>query len=182
MLIKNFFKHLHLVNKHRWLVFTHCCRCGLFWRGLVHDLSKFSPTEFFESVKYYNGKKSPLRICRNNIGYSNAWLHHKGRNKHHIEYWVDRQNPKQISMPYQYAVECMCDKISATKAYNKKNYTPNMVLDYFVNVELNEYYNEEMKNFFIKVFTDLKDFGEKKVLNKKYLKKTYDELVLHKKN
>ena len=178
MKISNFFKHLHLVNKHRWLVFVHCTKCGLFWRGLVHDLSKYSPTEFFESVKYYNGKKSPLRVCREDKGYSEAWLHHKGRNKHHIEYWVDRQNKKQISMPYKYAVECVCDKIAATKAYNKKNYKPEMVLDYFINVENNSYYNEEMQNFLITVFTDLKNYGERKVLNKKYMKKTYNSLVL----
>ena len=182
MKISNFFKHLHLVNKHRWLVFVHCTKCGLFWRGLVHDLSKYSPTEFFESVKYYNGKKSPLRVCRDDKGYSEAWLHHKGRNKHHIEYWVDRQNKKQISMPYKYAVECVCDKIAATKAYNKKNYKPEMVLDYFINVENNSYYNEEMQNFLITVLTDLKNYGERKVLNKKYMKKTYNSLVLKQEN
>ena len=85
-------------------------------------------------------------------------------------------------MPYKYAVECVCDKIAATKAYNKKNYKPEMVLDYFINVENNSYYNEEMQNFLITVFTDLKNYGERKVLNKKYMKKTYNSLVLKQEN
>ena len=83
--IKNIWKHFCLVNKHRWIVFKFSIKAGIPWRGLVHDLSKYSPTEFFESVKYYTGEKSPITVCRIQKGYSEAWLHHKGRNKHHIE-------------------------------------------------------------------------------------------------
>ena len=73
-------KHFCLVNKHRFLVFQLSIKAGIPWRGFIHDLSKYSPTEFWESAKYFNGKKSPISVCRLDKGYSLAWLHHKGRN------------------------------------------------------------------------------------------------------
>ena len=78
-MIKKIFKHLNLVNKHRWLVFKLSIKAGIPFRGLIHDLSKYSPTEFFESVKYYNGSYSPISEARIKKGYSKAWLHHIGR-------------------------------------------------------------------------------------------------------
>ena len=86
MKLINIFKHLKLVFKHKWLVFKLSCKIGIPLRGLLHDLSKFSPEEFWESVKYYNGHGSPITSCKKENGYSRAWLHHKGRNKHHLEY------------------------------------------------------------------------------------------------
>ena len=88
-MIKNLVLHFNLVNKHRFKVFKLCCKAGIPFRGLLHDLSKYSPTEFFESVKYYEGSYSPITNCKKENGYSKAWLHHKGRNKHHYEYWYD---------------------------------------------------------------------------------------------
>ena len=95
-----FFKHLSLVNRHRWQVFKNCCKCGLFWRGLMHDFSKYSRVEFGESVKYFDGKVSALDVSRKTNGYSLAWIHHKNKNKHHLEYWYDRENEVQMNMPY----------------------------------------------------------------------------------
>lgn len=175
--MSKFFKHLGLVTKHRFGVFRLCCKCGLFWRGLTHDLSKFSPTEFWESVKYYNGHHSPIEECRKENGYSLAWIHHKNRNKHHIEYWFDRENKVQMNMPYKYAVECVCDKITATKCYNGKNYIPEMVLGHWLRAGSLTPMNEKMKEFFTTVFEDLIHLGEKQVLNKKYLKETYTRIV-----
>ncbi len=175
-----FFKHLSLVTKHRLEVFKLCCKCGLFWRGLVHDLSKFSFTEFREGVKYYTGRRSPISECRDINGYSLAWIHHKNRNKHHIEYWYDRENEVQMNMPYKYAVECVCDKIAATKCYKGKDYTPEMVLNHWLKWGNLAQTNDRMKEFFTRVFTDLVDLGEKEILNKKYMKNTYNKIVLGK--
>ena len=55
ILLKNVVKHFILITRHKWVVFKLCCKVGIPWRGLVHDLSKYSPTEFFESVRYYVG-------------------------------------------------------------------------------------------------------------------------------
>ena len=176
--MKNFFKHLHLINKHRFLVFIHCCKCGLFFRGLVHDLSKYSITEFWESVKYFNGFHSPIVESRLDKGYSKAWLHHKGRNKHHIEYWFDEELEVQPIIPYKYCVECVCDKLSASKCYNGKNYTQDKLLAHWLKWNANGNMNPKIKKFFTQVFTDLANHGEKFILNKKYLKSTYSKCVM----
>lgn len=84
----NFFGHLSTINHHKWLVMQHCFKVGLYRQGLLHDLSKYSPVEFLAGVKYYQGFESPNNAERRAIGYSRAWLHHKGRNKHHLEYWT----------------------------------------------------------------------------------------------
>lgn len=173
-----FFKHLAMVTKHRFKVFVLCAKCGLFWRGLVHDLSKYSPVEFFEGVKYYTGSYSPIAECRQKMGYSKAWIHHKNRNKHHIEYWYDRENEIQMNMPYKYAIECVCDKIAASKCYKGKAYKPEMVLEHWQKYGSLSPTNNNMKNFFTTVFADLAQHGEKYVLNKKYLKEKYHQLVL----
>ena len=88
--LSRFFGHLHTINSHRHKVIANCFRAGIPWRGLMHDLSKYSPTEFFNGVKYYQGMRSPNEAEREDIGYSRAWMHHKGRNRHHFEYWIER--------------------------------------------------------------------------------------------
>ena len=102
----NFFRHLHTVNKHRFKVFIHCVKAGIFFQGLVHDLSKYHPTEFFIGVKYFQGTRSPNDAEREEKGLSTAWIHHKGRNKHHFEYWYD-SNPashqnEPVKMPMKF--------------------------------------------------------------------------------
>ena len=117
----NIIKHFITITKHKWLVLILCIKAGIPWRGIVHDLSKYSPTEFIESVKYYQGDHSPITECKKENGYSKAWLHHKGRNKHHYEYWYDREAPDQTPMiPYQYTVEMICDGLAAGIVYNGK--------------------------------------------------------------
>ena len=82
-------KHFVTITKHRHLVIKHCFKAGVFWQGLRHDLSKYSFTEFIPGMKYYAGTHSPNETERAKFGYSLAWIHHKGRNKHHFEYWTD---------------------------------------------------------------------------------------------
>ena len=120
MVIKNIFGHLKTVLTHKYWVFYYSCKLGIPWRGFVHDLSKFSPIEFWESVKYYQGgKSSPINACKADRGYSLAWQHHKGRNPHHYEYWVDKldEGGIAINMPAKYKLEMLADYLAAGKVY-----------------------------------------------------------------
>ncbi len=134
-----FIKHFITITKHRHIVIKYCFKSGLYHQGLTHDLSKYSKAEFWPSVKYYNGFRSPIGIERRTIGYSYTWLHHKGRNKHHPEYWVDLSIDENqylpIIMPDKYIGEMFCDHLAASKVYNKKNFKPQMVLDYYYKKE-----------------------------------------------
>lgn len=123
--IKNFFGHLSTVLKHKYYVGKYCWKSGLYWRGLVHDLSKFNPVEFFESVRYYDGRISPINKCKKERGHSMAWFHHRGRNKHHYEYWIDNFETGMTCapMPYRYALEMLCDYLGAGRAYGGKKFT-----------------------------------------------------------
>ncbi|MCQ2386224.1 MAG: DUF5662 family protein, partial [Clostridia bacterium] len=80
------FRHFRTITKHRHQVIRHCFKAGIGFQGLFHDLSKYSLTEFIPGAKYYLGTKSPNEKERELFGYSSAWLHHKGRNKHHFEF------------------------------------------------------------------------------------------------
>ena len=123
--MNKFFSHLKTVNTHRKWVRHYCFKAGLYWQGLVHDLSKYSPVEFFESVKYYQGNRSPIDACKEDKGYSMAWMHHRGRNKHHREYWTDYYDKGcyAICMPYKYAAEMLCDFLAAGRAYMGKDFS-----------------------------------------------------------
>ncbi len=174
--MKYFFKHLNVVNTHRWEVFKLCCKVGIPFRGLLHDLSKYSYEEFSESVKYYKkskGKYSPIVECKKDIGYSRAWLHHKGRNKHHYEYWYDYASPNKTPIiPFKYMLEMICDRIAASKTYNKGNYKKSDPLDYFYKEEKMMVLNDKLKDYLEDVFKKLSKEGEK-VLNKKELYNLY---------
>lgn len=174
--MKYFFKHLHTVNVHRWEVFKLSLKVGIPFRGLVHDLSKYSFEEFFESVRYYKitkGNYSPLRASKEDNGYSKAWLHHKGRNKHHYEYWYDPAAPEPTPIiPFKYMLEMICDRVAASKTYNKGNYNDSDSLDYFYREKPHMTINKLLMDFLEEVFKKLAKNGEK-ILNKKYLYKLY---------
>lgn len=133
--LARFFGHLRIVTLHKLYVLQYSFYAGIPWRGLTHDWSKFSPTEFLESVRYFNGRRSPVGLCREfNGGYSLAWLHHRGRNRHHFDYWLENVDENGASllpsntvrpllMPYQYALEMVCDSIAANRAYNGKKFS-----------------------------------------------------------
>jgi hypothetical protein len=178
--IGNFFKHIALVTRHRHQVLKNCARCGILWRGLVHDLSKFSPEELFESAKYFTGTRSPIGVCRRETGMSRAWLHHKGRNKHHIEYWLDDDCEVTPLMPYEYAVECVCDKLAATKIYGGKGYRPEQALAHWLRHGNKINGNPKTMLFIETVFRDLAEHGEAYILNKRYMRSTYDRICLGK--
>jgi hypothetical protein len=121
----NALKHFKLITTHKFYVFKNCCRAGLYWQGIVHDLSKYSFVEFWESIHYYTGVDSPINACKKANGMSKAWLHHKGRNPHHYEYWQDNfdKGGTPLQMPFKYALELVCDYLAAGQAYGKKNFT-----------------------------------------------------------
>lgn len=178
MKIINIFKHFHLVNRHRFLVFKLAVKAGIPWRGLVHDLSKYTPTEFLEGVKYYNGKFSPIRFAKQEEGYSKAWLHHKGRNKHHFEYWYDFATPdKTPIMPYKYAVELICDTLSASLIYKGKDWKRSSQVEYFENRKDKEYINEDIRNFIKEIYRQVDKQGIDKTINKKNLKEVYYKYI-----
>ena len=129
------FRHFVTVTRHRFKVMTHCFRLGLYRQGLTHDLSKYLPSEFIPGARYYQGTRSPQARERELFGYSAAWLHHKGRNRHHFEYWVDsgKNCAVYVRMPARYFGEMICDRIAASKIYLGKNYTDSAPLDYFLN-------------------------------------------------
>ena len=81
-------------------------------------------------------------------------------------------------MPYKYAVECVCDKIAATKTYAKKSYNNSMPLKHWETYGCKAPCNPKTSAFIKKVFVDIKEHGEKHVLNKKYMKKTFKEICL----
>lgn len=129
-------KHFLTITKHRHKVIAHCFRAGIGWQGLFHDLSKYTPTEFSEGRRHYLGTRSPNERARELYGHSLAWMHHKGRNKHHYEYWTD-VDPKirqyvPIEMPLRYVTEMFCDRVAASKIYQGDKYTDRSALDYFL--------------------------------------------------
>ncbi len=176
-MLKNVVKHFNTINKHKWEVFKLCVKAGIPIRGLLHDLSKYSPEEFFESAKYYQGNRSPISKSQEVNGYSKAWLHHKGRNKHHYEYWYDKTAP-DISpiIPYKYTVEMICDGIAAGMVYNGRENIEKYELEYFEKYKRNEVMlNNKLKDMLFEVHTQMTIFGIDKVINKKNLKELYNK-------
>lgn len=173
-MIKNVIKHFILITKHKLLVFKLCCKIGIPFRGFMHDWSKYSPTEFWESVKYYNGKRSPIWLCKEDIGYSKAWLHHKGRNKHHSEYWVDELAPDPTPIiPYKYIAEMICDKLSASITYNGKNWTNSSELEYWNKEKTQIRINKHVEEMLTEVFVQVANKGIDVTLKRKNIKKLY---------
>ncbi len=129
------FRHFVTITRHRHCVIRHCFRAGIGFQGLFHDLSKYSPFEFFSGARYYQGSRSPNEKERELFGYSSAWLHHKGRNRHHFEYWqdVDPQTKRYhpVPMPIRFLKEMFCDRVAASKIYQREQYTDAHPLQYY---------------------------------------------------
>ena len=174
----NGIRHFITITKHRWKVRSHCFRVGLYWQGLTHDLSKYTPTEFRIGVKYFQGTRSPNSRERELNGYSTAWMHHKGRNKHHFEYWTDLSTKTRVyepvEMPPKYFVEMVMDRIAACKIYNGSNYTQADALRYLVNSAEGRdltMMHQKTREDLIYVLTMLKEKGESETF--RYLRTVY---------
>lgn len=168
--MNKFFGHLKTITKHRHTVIRHCFHCGIFFQGLRHDLSKYSPSEFVHGVKYYNGHKSPNEGERAAYGFSYAWMHHKGRNKHHFEYWTD-YNPKTrlmspVKMPAKYLAEMFCDRVAASKTYQGGNYTDRHPLEYYERGNAKNIMHPKTSAKLKEFLTVLDEKGEKEAFSK----------------
>ncbi len=133
--MSNLIKHFNTITKHRHKVILHCFKCGIGFQGLFHDLTKYSLAEFVPGVRYYQGNRSPNEKEREELGYSLAWMHHKGRNRHHFEYWNDFDIKTKlympVKMPLRFVKEMFCDRIAASKIYKAEKYKNSDPLEYF---------------------------------------------------
>lgn len=160
-------QHFQTITRHRHLVCRYCMRLGLVWQGLTHDLSKYSPTEFIPGAKYYQGYRSPNDAERMDTGISLAWLHHKGRNRHHLEYWIDYRVHDDGSvhfegnpMPLRYIAEMFCDRVAASKVYMGERYTDASPYEYYHNSHLGSLIDPDTAAELDKMLLTLRDQGE----------------------
>lgn len=177
--IKKALKHLGVVMRHRRYVRHFCFKAHLYRQGLMHDLSKYSPTEFIESVKYFVGTSSPIDACKKDKGYSVAWMHHKSHNKHHREYWTDNYDKGTtcVKMPWKYALECFCDFLGAGKAYNPDNFTPKLEFTWWESHRLDMKINVDTRMLLDVLFTVYVESGEDILSDREllsFLRKAYE--------
>ena len=140
--------HFKTITKHKLMVMKYCFKIGLYRQGMLHDLSKYSWTEFSAGCKYYQGNRSPNNAEREATGLSTAWIHHYGRNKHHFEHWVDYGIDcdtiiKGVPMPRNYIAEMVMDRICASKVYHPAEKGEKETLCYIRNSYLK---GKEIKN------------------------------------
>ena len=156
--------HFKTITHHKLLVMSYCFQVGLYRQGLLHDLSKYSWTEFRIGAKYYSGTRSPNAAEREEIGYSTAWLHHKGRNRHHLEYWIDYgESATELvghPMPTKYMVELCLDRIAACKVYHGKAYTDQDPLEYLNRSRDSRLMYPETKRQVVEILTMLAEKGQ----------------------
>ena len=167
-------QHFKTITYHRWLVMLGCFRVGLYLQGLTHDLSKYSPVEFGAGIRYYQGVRSPNAAEREDKGDSEAWMHHKGRNRHHYEYWTDMNMQtkcyESVPMPRKYLVEQIMDRRAACMVYQGKEYHPGSELEYFMKSRERTLMHEQTRQQLEYILTMLRDKGEERTF--RYLKKS----------
>lgn len=165
----NAWKHFKTITRHRHLVMKQCFQVGLYRQGLLHDLSKYSWTEFRTGIRYYQGVRSPNAAEREAEGFSQAWMHHKGRNKHHFEYWTDllpgTREYSPVPMPREYLVEMVMDRIAACKVYRGADYTDGSALDYLEAAKDSCLLHPQTLSQLHFLLTMLRDRGEKETFS-----------------
>lgn len=158
-------QHFKTITRHRWLVRQGCFQVGLYWQGLIHDISKYSPTEFRSGIRYYQGTRSPNAAEREDKGYSEAWMHHKGRNRHHYEYWTDMspvtRNYEAVPMPRKYLAEMVMDRRAACMVYQGENYKPGAELEYLEKSREKSLMHPQTLRELTYILIMLRDRGEK---------------------
>ena len=164
-MLKKVIGHFTTITRHKILVMKECFKIGLYKQGLTHDLSKYSPTEFLVGCKYYQGNRSPNNAEREETGVSKAWLHHKGRNRHHFEYWIDFSMDKSKGlvgnkMPVNYVAEMMMDRIAASSVYKGKEYTNSSPMEYYNREKDFIVIHPETRALLVHLLTVLSEQGE----------------------
>ena len=158
-------QHFKTITTHRIEVMRGCFKMGLYWQGLTHDLSKYSPVEFWNGARYYQGNRSPNGAEREDKGYSEAWMHHKGRNRHHYEYWTDMspvsKTYESVPMPRRYLAEMVADRLAACKIYEGDRFTAESPLAYVMRSREKNYLNPQTRRELEYLLTMLRDRGEK---------------------
>ena len=158
-------EHFKTITEHKCMVMKGCFSVGRYRQGILHDLSKYMPSEFLVGARYFQGTQSPNNAERMEKGYSSAWLHHKGRNKHHYEYWMDYSARLGVGiipakMPLRYVVEMFIDRMAASKNYNKGNYTDDMPLKYYQSGNPGKYIHDDTRKLLEKLLKMLAQKGE----------------------
>ncbi len=173
-------KHFKTITKHRWIVRHECFACGLIWNGLVHDVSKYFPSEFGPSAFHFQGNRSPIEAEKEQCGYSLAWLHHKGCNRHHWEYWTDfGENGDIVSykIPYKYVVEMVSDWIGAGKVYSKDRWNQHEPLNYFYKVRAGRHFHHDTEQLIVAFLKCIDFYGLKefhRMARSKETRETYE--------
>ena len=183
--LKPLYLHLKRVCIHKWYVGKCLIKCGFYKQAFTHDLSKFSYTEISESIKFYVAGRSPIDVAKERQGYSLAWLHHRGRNKHHNVYWTDNYDMVMLGkpltcyvMPFEYAVELICDYIGASIAYNKNHkFVIDDAIAYWEKLRVKEAMHPAIKTFVTIVYDEIKAMGIERTLNKDHLYHVYCHCV-----
>lgn len=161
--------HFITITRHRHCVIRYCRKAGIFWQGMRHDLSKYSPAEFWVGARYYQGDRSPNEVEREIYGYSRAWLHHKGRNKHHFEYWTDycpqKKKVMPVEMPLRYVAEMFCDRVAASKIYRGSDYKDSYPLAYFLRSKKNRFIHPKTSDLIEGWLRMLEEEGEDAVFS-----------------
>ena len=169
-----FFGHFKTITAHKMMVMKYCFRLGLYRQGLMHDMTKYLPSEFLIGAKYYIGTESPNNEERKATGVSTAWLHHKGRNKHHFEYWMDYsvdfdEGIVGMKMPLNYVAEMFCDRLAASKNYQKEKYHEAHPWEYYLRSRHRTIIHPQTREILEKLLLMLKDEGEDATFS--YIKK-----------
>ncbi len=87
-------KYLSYVLRHKWYVLVECWKVGIVWRGLIHDLSKFLPSEWFPYANYFYRPRPKQSVGymkpvdSGDAAFDFAWLLHQKRNDHHFQWWI----------------------------------------------------------------------------------------------
>lgn len=167
-MLLNALKHIKTISTHKWYVFKFMYKCGRPLQGFLHDISKFSYTEFHESIKYYTGKRSPIDGAKDDQGYSLSLFHHMGRNKHHSIYWVDISFGQVVpcKMPYKYLVELICDTLAAGKTYLKDNWNVGSPLEYYLNKDYKSFLHDETRALIYSIYLNILNYGLDDTFNK----------------